>query len=239
MQHSRCASGGRLRRAIVVLTLSVPALPAAAMAGTPEASPALMPRPGMRPEGVSAFDLSLRSRLEVEARRQRLGSLLPPSSSPLDDGEDGAETGRRVEKAVLRALRGALDDRITTAARSSATFAGLFRFIDTWDGAAPEARAGTTGAVGGVAADAGAEPARAGASRLEDLSFRIRLDAHPRVLMGARLGRLSGRLEVPLLEREVRMSLDHPIGLHGRGALRAGVSAERGDWADLSLAFRF
>jgi hypothetical protein len=68
---------------------------------------------------------------------------------------------------------------------------------------------------------------------------RLRIDAHPRLLLAGRVGRLEGRLELPILEREVRMTVEHPIGGFGGAALRGGRSEDRGTWADLALTLRF
>ncbi|HUD73239.1 MAG TPA: hypothetical protein VMQ62_14870, partial [Dongiaceae bacterium] len=118
------------------------------------------------------------------------------------------------------------------AARQSGSFAGLFRVLDARGAAtAPAAAAGT--AIGTLAA-APATPA-AGA----DFGFRFRIDAHPRLVLGGRVGKLEGRLEVPVLDREIRMTVEHPIGGLGGAALRGGHSDDRGSWADLSISLRF
>ena len=54
-----------------------------------------------------------------------------------------------------------------------------------------------------------------------------------------RRGSLEGRLELPVLEREIRLSLDRPLGERGRASLRGGHSEDRGGWADLAIRFSF
>ena len=146
------------------------------------------------------------------------------------DEQSAADRGRRAGRTILRSLRGALDEHLETAARQSGSFGALFRFLD--------ARGATTAV---PVATAGATPPTAAAAPREAAGFdvRFRLDAHPRLVLGGRVGRLEGRLEVPILEREIRMSVEHPIGGVGGAALRGGHSDDRGTWADLSLSLRF
>ncbi len=67
----------------------------------------------------------------------------------------------------------------------------------------------------------------------------MRVDAHPRVELRARAGTLTGLIEVPLLEHEIRFGLEEPLGRFGKAAIRGGRSADQGDWADLVLGIRF
>jgi hypothetical protein len=233
------------RIAAVVMT-AVPSLcGVAALAAPPPrpaAAPILVPRVAAFAPSTSLFESTLRRRLENEARRQGVGLDMPFIAGPGDDVESlEPGSGRRVGRAILRALRGTLDERLEEAARGSATFAPLFRWIDGRDGGAPGLSSGAPAvtrleSAAPFRAGAPPEPAQRG---LGDVALRFRLDAHPRLLLGARLGALSGRIEVPVLERELRLSLDRPIGGHGRASFRGGRSAERGEWADLALQFRF
>jgi len=231
--------------AALVMT-AVPALCGApALAAPPPsavATPTLAPRAIAFAPSTGAFESALRRRLETEGRRQKLGLDMPFIAAPGDDATAlEPERGRRVERTILRALRGALDERLQVAARGSAGFAPLFRWIDGRDNGSPGWPAGPSAAprlesAAMFRADASPAPASRGVG---DFALRFRLDAHPRLLLGARLGTVNGRIEVPLLERELRLSLDRPVGDHGRASFRGGRSAERGDWADLALHFSF
>jgi hypothetical protein len=180
------------------------------------------------------FEATLRSHLLREGRRQRIDQpLLPATPFLFGDAIDdmtAADGSRRAGRTILRSLRGALDDHLETAARESGSLTGLFRFLDARGATPPVPSAASGDAIGAVPA----APA-AGA----EFGFRFRLDAHPRLVLGGRIGRLEGRLEVPVLDREIRMTVEHPIGGLGGAALRGGHSEDRGSWADLSLALRF
>jgi hypothetical protein len=240
--------GLRFFAALVVSAAPLCAAPALAApperpASVPIATPRLVafaPSPGLIEE-------TLRKRLEREARRHGLGPGVPFMAGPGDEVEPSATDGsRRVERAFLRALRGTLDERLEEAARDSAVFAPLFRWIDRRTGGAPEsspdldvARMESAPSFAASTVSAGAVVSDAQRRGPGDVTLRLRLDAHPRVVLGTRFGALTGRVELPLLEAAPRVSLEHPVGDHGWATFHGGHSADRGAWADLSLQFRF
>lgn len=207
-----------------------------------QADPGAHP-PGARAEGpridwstrIGSFDLRLDDRLRREARRfpdltgprVETGPIAPAEA---DDGTR-AERGRRVERLLTRAIRGALDDQISERARESGALSGLFRLLDGRD----EARTETAAGSGRLAAGAGT----ATAPEPSAMSFRVRLDAHPRLQWRTRVGAFTGSVEVPVLDPELRFGLEHPIGSAGRAALSGGHSSDRGGWASLALNFSF
>jgi hypothetical protein len=206
--------------------------------------------PGARPSGgraevsrtdwsarAGSFDLRLDERLRREARR--FPDLTAPRDEPVadpdSDADDGtrAARGRRVERLLTRAIRGALDDQISERARESGALSGLFRLFDARGGEGlatrESARPGTAAAAGAVASAPG----------LPATTFRVRLDAHPRLQWRARVGAFTGSVEVPMLDPELRFGLERPLGSCGRAALSGGHSSDRGDWASLALNFSF
>jgi len=198
---------------------------------------------GPRPDGpridwstrLGSFDLRLDDRLRREARR--FPDLTGPAeeSGPdleieADDGTRAAR-GRRVERLLTRAIRGALDDQISERARESGSLSGLFRLLDGRE----DTRTDAAGGLDRLAAGAGTATAP-GASAM---SFRVRLDAHPRLQWRTRVGAFTGSVEVPVLDPELRFGLEHPIGSAGRAALSGGHSSDRGGWASLALNFSF
>ncbi len=200
----------------------------------------IAPTPGAGAEaaiGQGGFEARLRSHLLREGHRQKIDQpllpILPFLSEDAIDDVTVADDSRRAGRTILRSLRGALDDQLEAAARETGSFAGLFRFLDARGATSPATSAVSGDAIGSVRV-APAAPA-AGA----EFGFRFRVDAHPRLVLGGRVGRLEGRLEVPVLDREIRMTVEHPIGAVGGAALRGGHSEDRGSWADLSLALRF
>ncbi|HET8946425.1 MAG TPA: hypothetical protein VFQ07_05540 [Candidatus Polarisedimenticolia bacterium] len=204
--------------------------------------------PGARPPGPQAggpridwsartgsFDLRLDDRLRREARRfpDLTGPRIEPGPIAPAEADDGtrAERGRRVERLLMRAIRGALDDQISERARESGSLSGLFRLIDARDDAKTE----TAGGSARRGADAGA----AVTPDPPATSFRLRLDAHPRLQWRAHLGAFTGSVEVPVLDPELRFGLERPLGSSGRAALSGGHSSDRGGWASLALNFSF
>ena len=184
---------------------------------------------------AGSFPLRLNERLRREARRFA-DLAAPPAAEGFDpelqeDEEGRAARSRRVERLLTRALRGALDDHLTDLARTAPAFSSLFRVLDARDGdpapldPVPDSRSGAAG--GGPAA-----------RRLET-DFRFKIDAHPRLQLRARFGLLTGSIEVPVLDPEVRVGLERPIGTSGRAGLQGGFSDDRGGWAALALNFSF
>ena len=185
--------------------------------------------------------VTFESRLEREARRRGAVSL-----AALDPDDDAAVLGRSqsAERIFTRALRGLLDDQAESLAREMPGFGDAMRWLDGFGvhtsgrGAAPAPapRAAEDLAGAEIVAGAMAAPERPAPF---DASLRMRVDAHPRVELRARAGSLTGVIEMPLLEREVRFGLEQPLGRFGKAALRGGRSADQGDWADLVVGIRF
>jgi hypothetical protein len=202
----------------------------------PAAAWAVPVAPAQAPDPSPTFE----SRLDREARRRG-----PFTLAALDPDDDAATRGRSesAEKIFTRALRGLVDDQAESLARGMPGLGDTLRWLDGF----------------GVHAS-GRGPSRAAAPRPEDLagpgasslataaperpapfdaSLRMRVDAHPRVELRARAGTLTGVIEVPLLERDVRFGLEQPLGRFGKAAIRGGRSADQGDWADLVVGIRF
>ena len=222
---------------LFVATLLWAALPRDAAAAEPDRSPSHRPS---RTAGASEWkdpSVSLPVRLDERLRREALrftdlstpAAATPvPDPAPEEDEESRAARSRRVERLLTRAVRGALDDHLTELARSSPAFEGLFRFLDARDGAP----------VSGTGASPAPQGAQGTAKRF-DADLRVKLDAHPRLQMRARLGAVTGSIEIPVLDPELRVGLDRPLGTRGRAALQGGWSQDRGEWASVAVSFSF
>jgi hypothetical protein len=180
------------------------------------------------------------SRLDHEARRRGALGIVA-----LDPDDDAAAKGRSesAQKIFTRALRGLMNDQAESLARGMPGFGDALRWLDGFDlhasGGAPSRAAAPRAeelAGAGLVPGANAAPGRPSPF---DAGLRMRLDAHPRVELRARAGTLTGLIEVPLLEHEIRFGLEQPLGRLGKAAIRGGRSAEQGDWADLVVGIRF
>jgi hypothetical protein len=58
------------------------------------------------------------------------------------------------------------------------------------------------------------------------------------VLRGEALG-LKGRLEVPILDDPLRLSIERPFGHRGRAVLTGAIDRDGADWATLAVHLRF
>jgi hypothetical protein len=200
----------------------------------PAAAWAVPAAPAQAPDASASFE----SRLDREARRR--GAI---SFAALDPDDDVAARGRSESAEIIftRALRGLVDDQAESLARGMPGFGDALRWLDGFGvrtsgrvpspAAAPRAEDLTGSGAGATAAPERPAPF--------DASLRMRVDAHPRVELRARAGTLTGVIEVPLLEHDVRFGIEQPLGRFGKAAIRGGHSADQGDWADLVVGIRF
>jgi hypothetical protein len=242
MVSGRCARPGG--SAILCLVMAAPLL-----AAGPETRPAA-PEPraaGAEPRAAGprtdadwkdrdrSFPLRLDDRLRREALRfpDLAASPMEPLAAWEAEPDEGtrAERGRRVERLIVRALRGALDDHLTDRARESGALPGLFRLLD--------GRNQAPGAAPGGEALRSLPGAPDGRDRSFRATFHLRLDAHPRLQWRARMGAVTGSIEVPVIDPELRVGLERPLGSFGRAALQGGLSDARGGWASVALSFGF
>jgi len=219
-------------------------------------TPAVLPGFGPRPVGFSAafgtegaaahreegFSVRLLSRMNREAtsfRRENVSEAWGAPPQGRDDQFDSVAAARRnaeASRVVTRSLHRALDDELDRLARTSL---GLGPSLDFLQGVSlRRLRAGRSDR----AAEATAEhPQSAGAERPEGLrgDLGLRLDAHPALVVRARFRGLRGLIELPARNEPARLSLESPVGAHGRAVLSAGRPRDGLGWTTLTFNFRF
>jgi len=185
-----------------------------------------------------AADGDLMRRMIREADKVGRREASGPAPASGDDITLSDQRSRQAERIMTRAVRGLVCDRIEDLARSSPGLSQFLRRLSIFSVADPAPIEEPPAPVSPGAdprvhrgADRGRDPASA--------SLGLRIDAHPRLLVRGRLGTLSGALEVPLLERELRLSVEQSFGPHGRAVLRGGRSEDRGDWATVGFSLQF
>jgi hypothetical protein len=171
-------------------------------------------------------------RMMREARRTTVGTSVPlPVPGTLEEPEDSEFRSRQAERILRRSVRGALGDRLEPILRSVPGLDVLMKPRDLSIASA------SSGGLDGGSALSGS--AAAGPRSIASGSVGFRLDAHPRLLLRGQLFQAKGVLEVPVLDRELRLSIDQPLGTFGTASLKGGLSADRGDWVSLSINLRF
>ena len=183
---------------------------------------------------VRSEDGGLMRRMIREADRVGRRDAGTPAPAAGDDITLSDQRSRQAERIVTRAVRGLVCERIEDLARSSAGLSQFLRRLSVTSGASPAPIEGSPASLSpgaGPRADRAREPASA--------SLGLRVDAHPRLVVRGRIGTLSGALEMPLLERELRLSVEQSLGNHGRAVLRGGRSEDRGDWATVGFSLQF
>lgn len=187
--------------------------PAVASPWTPAASPFQRGEAGAVDD--SGLERRLISRMQREAKRYRAETVLDPSGATgLIDSAVEEQRSRQAERIVTRAFRRTLESPLASLLRGTTTF-GLL--------------------------DSGAIAAAPGGAPREGLRGRLglKLDAHPRMVVGAEFLGFRGRLEVPLLDDPVRLTLERPLGPRGSAAFTGGVGRDGREWAVLNFGFRF
>ena len=183
--------------------------------------------PDLRPQPPSP---DFMKRMMREARRE-FGRASQPV--PMEESSDDLETtearSRQAERILKRSVRGVIGDRLEPLLRSLPAFESLLKPRDL----------SIAGAEREPPPVAGAGPSTAPPASAVSGSLGFRLDAHPRLLFRGRFHDVRGVLELPLLDREIRLSVDRPIGSLGTATLRGGVSGERGEWVTVSIDLRF
>lgn len=193
--------------------------------------------------GLSSPGLSERliAGMQREARRYRFESLHAGGVIPdIDDSSIEEQRARQAQRIISRGFKRTLDDRLEEVARGTPGLAQVLQSLDnlvrfragTGGARAPEA--GPCGAGGGATGNCGAR-----ADRPPGASLGLKLDAHPRIILSARFLGTTGRIEVPILDRSVRLAFDHALGARGRAVLAGGWSPEGQDWATLNFGLRF
>jgi len=187
--------------------------------------------------GAQGFSGRLMARMRREAlryRRQNVSDVTAAVPDRVFEDLDSEALKRRSHEAsriVTRSVKRALDVEIERLARTSL---GLGRTLDLLGGLSsrgmrPQSPAGL-----------GKSPSAAGAP---EGGWRgglgIRLDAHPALLMRADSRLFAGRLEVPVRDEPIRLSVECPVGPKGRAVLSSGMPRDGQGWATVMLNFTF
>ena len=218
--------------------------------------PLVLPGFASRPTGLAAafgtegttiprgqgFSVRLLSRMNREARsfrRENVSEAWGALPQGRDDPFDSVAAARRnaeASRVVTRSLHRALDDELDRLARTSL---GLGPSLDFLQGVSlRRLRAGRSD----HAAEAIAEhPQSPRTERPEGLrgDLGLRLDAHPALVLRARFRGLHGLIELPARNEPARLSLESPVGAHGRAVLSAGQPHDGLGWTTLTFNFRF
>jgi hypothetical protein len=187
--------------------------------------------------GTSLSD-DLIGSMEREALRYRRQSALP--SYDADEDADtflAAERSRQAGRILTRSFKRTARQHLERALRSSDALGSLLDRSWDFGGRGDSASAGTGRGrddPGAPGREAGRTPRGASGS-----SLRLRLDAHPRLVLDTRFLGGRGRIELPLRDEPVRLSFERSIGARGRAILSAGLQPGGPDTTSLTFSFGF
>jgi len=190
-----------------------------------------------------SFSVRLLSRMSHEALRYRernvsdAGGAFRSDSFGEIDAASEATRSAAASRVISRSSHRALGDELDRVARAAP---GLGAALDLLQDLS--LRRARTGASDGESSSPRQGPHGPGP---RDVSPRprgdvgVRLDAHPALLFRARFGTLSARIDLPVRNEPVRLTLESPLGHRGRAVLCSGLQRDGQGWGTLTFSFGF
>jgi len=190
---------------------------------------------------VPGFPGRLMARMRREAlryRRQNFSAAAAPGRAFEDlDTEALERRSHEASRIVTRAVRRALDVEIERVARTSLGLGPTIDLLGHLASRGPRSRPPAGNASSQAAGDLPA--ASGGAAGRWRGGIGMRLDAHPALVMRTDSLRFAGRLELPVRNEPIRLSLECPVGPRGRAVLSSGLPRDGRGWATATISFSF
>jgi hypothetical protein len=192
----------------------------------------------LRRNPTSGFSALLMERMHREVNRLEKRdrddlARMTPAWADMEDTRMEQLRAQHAERILTNAFDKALDMELERFARTT------FGLGDAWnwvENLGHRTRAATAFVSHGRQNDAvdGAVPPRFTAG----VGFKVA--AHPRVIVHAELFKIRGRIDIPLRNEPMIMTLDRQLGAHTHLRLISGLSRGEGDdWVNLSLRLGF
>ncbi len=198
-------------------------------------APAADGLPGATGGGYASIGFSedLMGRMNREAwnYQRRTDGNRPAAWDNFEDSEAERLRADHAERILTRSFKRAFRDRLEQIARSSASLGAAFTWIDGF-GRSDSSRLSASVANHGEAALAPTSP------RHFKARVGIRLGAHPRVTLKAEFFKIRGRIEVPILNDPIHISVERDFGPRSSLTLSSGIGGGD-DWTRLSFQIGF
>lgn len=180
------------------------------------------------------FHDRLMTRMAREARRYRGEHLFDAAAaSPANDSFGEALRARESERIIRRSFDHAVDDQLERLARHGLGLGGVLDRLENFGSFRGRTRPPAEAQAGPRSDIPDSSP------RPFDAGVGLRIGAHPRLVLRAEARGLKGRIEVPILDEPLRLSIERDLGSRGRAVLTGGLDGGAGDWATLALNFSF
>ena len=190
---------------------------------------------------VTGFSGRLMVRMRREAlryRRQNISDVLAAPGRMFDDLDSEAleQRSHEASRIVTRSVRRALDGEIERLARTSLGLGPTIDLLGHLSSRGMRPQPSADGATSQPGAPSPAFGAPAGRWRG---GIGMRLDAHPALVMRTDSPRFAGRIELPVRNEPIRLSLECPVGPRGRAVLSSGMPRAGQGWATVTISFGF
>jgi hypothetical protein len=199
--------------------------------------PARLGEGALRQGRPSGFSDLLIERMRMEAVRLEMRDSddlgrVDPAWAGFEDSHQERVRAQSAERIVTRAFDKAVDLKLENLAR---TTGGL---REAWDWVEQLGERTRSASIAATPAGPFDEASRRPAPRMSArVGFKI--DAHPKLTLGAELFGIRGRIEIPVLDEPTRITLERQLGSRAQLRLSGGVWRGEDDWVNLSFRLGF
>ena len=193
----------------------------------------------LRQSPTSGFSALLMERMDREAYRMEKShrdnlNRMRPAWAGLEDTSMERLKAQQAERIVTKAFGKVLDLQLENFARTTGGLREAWAWVENL---------GRQTSSASVFAPPGGQ-LNSGASRTTPARFSARvgfkLDAHPKLTLSTELGKIRGRIEIPVRNEPMRITFERQLGPRSLVKLTSGVSRGNGDdWVNLSLRLGF
>ena len=205
----------------------------------PSAPTATLGTTALRRSSASGFSDLLMERMNREINRLEkrdrddLGRVIPAWAG-MEDNRMEQLRAHHAERILTKAFDKALDLQLEQFARTTAGLGGAWDWVENLGQRTRSATAFNSAGRQGARNDGQSLPPRFTAG----IGFKVA--AHPRVILHTELFKIRGRVDIPLRNEPIMVTVERQVGSRTHLRLTSGLSRDNSDdWVNLSLRLGF